>query len=198
MGTIKCGFWTLKFLLSLESMKEWLELCKKLNIGFVIPNYEQTKHTIEQVYEAYGRFYESLITHHKSINAPAYTMSFLTGNKLQPVSSFSLMPFLYDIYNYDNNRKVETLPLCLKISYPKSVAVSSDDNKYFTYEDIQLHEPSGYPLFLQLTDFIKKRTKPLRFVANGVEQKPSIRISSQARKDLACSWIAKKYEWNIK
>ena len=58
MGTIRCGFWKLRFLLSPESMKEWLELCKEHNICFEIPNSERTKHTIEQVYDAYCRFYE--------------------------------------------------------------------------------------------------------------------------------------------
>ena len=202
MGTIRCGFWKLRFLLSPESMKEWLELCKEHNICFEIPNYERTKHTIEQVYDAYCRFYESLmateISDHDSIVAPAYTMSFLTGHNIKPVSSFRLVSFDYDIYNREFNRKIKTIDLCLQISYPKSIAVTSEDNKYFTYEDIQLHEPSGYPLFVQLTDFIKKHTKPLRFVTNGVEQKPSIRISVQAKSDLACSWIAKKYGWNIK
>ena len=202
MGTIRCGFWTLKFILSLESMKEWLELCKKLNISFEIPNHERTKHTIEQVHEAYSQFYKSLMTTEISdrihIGAPAYIMLFLSGNKMNPVSGFNLMPFYYAIYNYENNRKVATLSFCLEISYPKSIAVSSDDNKYFTYEDIQLHEPLGYPLFLQLTDFVKKHTKPLRYVTKNVELKPSIRISPQVKYDLACSWIAKKYEWSIK
>ena len=202
MGTIRCGFWKLRFLLSPESMKEWLELCKEHNICFEIPNSERTKHTIEQVYDAYCRFYESLmateISDHDSIRVPAYTMSFLTGNKIKPVSSFSLVPFDYDIYNSEFNRKIKTIDLCLQISYPKSIAITSEDNKYFTYEDIKLHVPSGYPLFVQLTDFIKKHTKPLRFVTNGVEQKPSIRISVQAKFDLACSWIAKKYGWIIK
>ena len=45
MGTIRCGFWKLRFLLSPESMKEWLELCKEHNICFEIPNTERTKHT---------------------------------------------------------------------------------------------------------------------------------------------------------
>ena len=201
MGTIRCGFWKLRFLLSPESMKEWLELCKEHNICFEIPNSERTKHTIEQVYDAYCRFYESLMateSDHDFIVAPTYSMLFLTGNKINPVSGFGLVSFDYDIYNSEFNRKIKTIDLCLQISYPKSIAVTSEDNKYFTYEDIQLHEPSGYPLFVQLTDFIKKHTKPLRFVTNGVEQKPSIRISVQAKSDLACSWIAKKYGRIIK
>ncbi len=201
MGTIRCGFWALKFVLSLESMKEWLELCRSLNVSFEIPNHERTKHSIEQVYEAYCQFYGLLMTTEISdyinLKAPAYTMLFFSGNKAKPISSYHLVPFDHAIYNREN-RKVASLRLCLEISYPKGVAVTCEDDRYFTYEDIQLHEPLGYPMFLQLTDFVKKHTKPLRYVMNGVEHKTPIRISPQAKYDLACSWIAKKYEWSIK
>ena len=95
MGTIRCGFWKLRFLLSPESMKEWLELCKEHNICFEIPNSERTKHTIEQVYDAYCRFYESLMateSDHDFIVAPTYSMLFLTGNKINPAPTQSPFP----------------------------------------------------------------------------------------------------------
>lgn len=200
MGTIKCGFWKLKFLLSPESLKEWLALCKNLNIDFEIPNWEHTKHSIEQVYELYCQFYEILMGSQApeqiGTKTSAYTMLFASGNIEMPNSSFHLVTF--DLHFYNQVNRLTLLPFGLQLSYPKGFAVPCDDKDYFTYEDIKLHEPLGYPLFEQLTNFIKRQTKPFRYVANGIEQKPPIRITPQAQKDLTNSWLIKKHEWTIK
>ena len=200
MGTIKCGFWKLKFLLSPESLKEWLALCKSHNIDFEIPNKEHTKHSIEQVHEAYCQFYEMLMGSQMPeqirTKTSAYTMLFASGNIEKPFSSFHLVTF--DLHFYNQVNRLTSLPFCLQLSYPKGYAVPCNDKDYFTYEDIKLYAPLGYPLFEQLSNFIKRQTKSFRYVVNGIEQKPPIRISSQAQKDLANSWLIKKNEWKIK
>ena len=76
-----------------------------------------------------------------------------------------------------------------------------EKGKFFIYEDIQLHSPKSYPLYQQITTYIKNQTKPLHFKAHNIddieEVKPQVRISEQVAIDLANSWIFKNYDFKI-
>lgn len=76
-----------------------------------------------------------------------------------------------------------------------------EQGKYYVYEDIRDHRPLTYKFFEEVTGYIKKRTKPLRFSALDPEamkeQKPSVRISRDAMQDMSASWIFAKYGLQI-
>ncbi|MCP1359102.1 hypothetical protein [Aneurinibacillus migulanus] len=88
----------------------------------------------------------------------------------------------------------------IMLSLPKGFQIDLEDEKgkYYIYEDIREHQPLTYAFFDEVTNYMKKITKPLRFSAHAAdvlqEQKPSVRISKHAVNDMINVWIFKKYE----
>lgn len=199
MGTIKCGFWKLRFILTPDEMLEWLQYCEAQGIERLeIPNYERTLHTVSQAGEAYRNLYNTVMGQKEYILVPGvtYSMIFQSGNPDKPLSSFHLISSEYGFYNSQNRLVLKKI--YQEISYPKGFSVDCDDGIHFVYEDINLHHPNGQPLYEKVTSYIKNITSPLRYMANGSEQKPPVRISNQAAIDLSDSWLAKEYGWEVK
>lgn len=101
-------------------------------------------------------------------------------------------------FPYHGQWAEDELPYIM-LSFPKGVQVNLEDEKgkHYIYEDIRDHMPLTYAFFDEIRDFIKKMTKPFRFSAHDAdamkEQKPSMRISHDATRDLSQSWIFNKY-----
>lgn len=196
MGTIKCGFWKLDFILSPEEFNEFIEFCRMLNIS---PNQGD-------VCEQYLMFYNDLIaTNQPAIFLKQDSISFVTLKGFTCGLSTSVgIGFTIGCANmvhwaYDN-AAIRINGWALSISLQKGVSVNKEDEKgkYFVYEDIQLHSPRSYPLYQQITAYIKNKTKPLRFKTNiGNEIKPSVRVSKQVASDLADSWIFKNHNFEM-
>lgn len=57
------------------------------------------------------------------------------------------------------------------LSLPKGFQIDLEDEKgkYYIYEDIREHQPLTYAFFDEVTNYMKKITKPLRFSAHAAD-----------------------------
>lgn len=200
MGTIKTGFWKMAFILTPDEFKGFIEFCMGLNI----------KPDRNNIYEQYELFYEGLtaktqpVNYLKQDNISFITFrTFVSGLLPENAKGFMINPANMVHWPY-YKEAVRISSWAVQITLQKSVSVDKEDpkGKYFVYEDIELHSPQSYPLYQELTAYIKNITKPLRFNAQAIDNieeiKPPVRISKQAAEDLADSWIFNEYEFKIK
>ena len=182
MGTMKCGFWTTKFIITPNEFCDFLQLCDGYKFKFFVPSYGNPQHTISEVLREYTMFYErytAVKKPEKAIRSVAYTMV-VEFEKYK--SSFQLLSD--GIHFYKNNVLAEDKIPCLRIAYPKGYTVNYEDEKgkYFVYEDIQKFEPEMYPIFETLSKHVKQYTKPFRFgilqYEKMEEQKTAVRITA--------------------
>jgi len=206
MGTIKCGFWKMRFIISPSEFGEFLDRCEHFGISFHCRCYGYPLHSKDKMTELYKAFYDGIISPSKPPRGShiAHGMDFSSDKK--KIIGFNLTEDDYIYYHHYGELAHggwgKDRLRCLEITYQKSVAVNIDE-KHFVYEDILLHEPEGYPIFAALIEPVKKITKPLRFDAwwdegQSYEEKPNVRISLQAARDLSQSWIFKTYNLTMK
>lgn len=201
MGTIKCGHWTSRFIITPDEFEGFVQECGSYGIGFIVPSYEKVKHDYKKVVEEYQDFYSRFFSAAEPTGGiMAYSMQY-TREDASVTGFFMRTEYIYIPYY---GRWAEKKARCIQLSYPKAYAVDCEDGKYFVYEDILKREPEVYPIYESLTKSIKMYTKPLRFTTSIAfderkEIKPTgVRISEGAARDLADSWIFKEYEIEMK
>lgn len=190
MGTIKCGFWKIKFLITPDEFKEILEIADRHNMSFAITNYERTEDHIERVLTEYKIFYEGITSPY---NQPKGF--FVCGMDLPNITGFHMVH--EDLYYFLKNEKWIKEVAGLMISYQKGIAVTDESGKYFIYEDIRVLEPQGYVIYEEIEKKIKSITKPLRISIDGIAKSFLNRISKLAAEDLSRSWLFKENEFEM-
>ncbi len=175
------GFYKLKFFIRPEEFKSILKLFETKQAQFHLTNYARAEHDQNQVYEAYQTFYQYFAAEEKRNDYHPFFVYSITVASNQESSGFFArnegVPF-----PYGGQWAQDELP-CILISFPKGFQINLEDEKgkYYIYEDIRDYKPLSYTFFNEITDSIKKMTKPLRFSAHDAdamkEQKPSVRIS---------------------
>jgi len=202
MGTIKNGFWKLSFILTPNEFRDFVKYCKELEIEF-------NDQRGEDIQEEYTKFYNSLISDkHPKKYLKQDSISYITINSfvcsLNVKDSIGFIISPANMVHWTHYREaVRIQGWAVQITLQKGVSVDKEDEKgkYFIYEDIQLHSPKSYPLYLQIISYIKNITKPLRFKIHNIDDveeiKPPVRISEQVAIDLANSWIFKNYEFEM-
>jgi len=190
------GFYKLKFFITPEEFQGVLKGFERKQADFHLSNSTRTKHNLNEVYEAYRRFYEYFTLQEKPGYHPffVYSVSLAIGNEN---SGFFVRN---EGVRFPHNRQwAEDELSYVMLSFPKGFQIDLEDEKgkYYFYEDIREHRPLTYAFFDEVANEIKKITKPLRFSAPAAdalqEQKPPVRISKNAMNDLINSWIFKKY-----
>ncbi|MDR0234177.1 MAG: hypothetical protein LBI31_05165 [Zoogloeaceae bacterium] len=198
MGTIKCGFWVCKFIVTPDEFADFVNECeRKYKSTFIHQTYSCPQHTAKEVSERYNRLYANFVGKTKPVGmgGVAHEMGIVTD---KDSSSFALMgnEFMFWI----NSELVKLFGV--RIEYPKGYAViCEDDETKFEYADITKREPTIYPVFQELEAGIKAITKPLRFVSlesGKMIKLTGVRISENAAKDLASSWIFDNYKLEMK
>ncbi|MBH5319391.1 hypothetical protein I6N90_16455 [Paenibacillus sp. GSMTC-2017] len=196
------GFYKLKCFITPEEFKSVLKLFEHKQAQFHLTNYVQTEHDQNQVYEAYQTFYQYFAAEEKRNDYHpffVYSISVVSDNER---SGFFVRNEGVH-FPYFGQWAEDELP-CILLSFPKGFQIDLEDEKgkYYIYEDIQDHKLLTYTFFNEITNSIKKMTKPLRFSAHDAnamkEQKPSVRISYDAIRDLNKSWIFSRYGLVIK
>ncbi|URN93338.1 MAG: hypothetical protein NAG76_16070 [Candidatus Pristimantibacillus lignocellulolyticus] len=191
------GFYKIKFFIRPEEFKNVLKLLEYKQAQFHLTNYAQTEHNLNQVYEAYRTFYHYYAAEEKRNDGPpffVYSISVASDNESS--GFFARNEGIH--FPYCGQWAEDELP-CILLSFPKGFQIDlvDDKGKYYIYENIRDHKPLTYTFLNEITGFIKKMTKPLRFSAHDAEamkeQKPSVRISPDAIHDLRKSWIFSKY-----
>ncbi|GIP36502.1 hypothetical protein [Paenibacillus sp. J2TS4] len=191
------GFYKLRFFITPEEFKSFLELFEDRKPQFHLTNYARTEHDQIQVYEAYQAYYRYFAAAEKRKDAHPFFVYSISITSDHENSGFFVRNEGVD-FPYYGQWAEDELP-CILLSFPKGFQVDLEDEKgkYYIYEDIRDHRPLTYAFFEQVTGYIKKRTKPLRFSALDPEamkeQKPSVRISRDAIQDMGQSWIFNKY-----
>lgn len=135
MGTIKCGFWKLGFIISPDEFNGFIEYCKSLNI---CPDGGD-------VYEQYRIFYTGLIAttppsnYIKQNNISYISLrSFVCGLTPENAIGFTINPT--NMVHWAHYREaVRINSWAVQIVLQKNVSVDKEDEKgkYFIYEDIQ-------------------------------------------------------------
>ena len=200
MGTIKCGFWKLGFILSPKEFGDLVKYCEELEVRF-------SDQRNEDVVGEYQKFYNSLTSEEPPknytkqgnisfININGFVCNLIFGENV----GFGMNPATMG--HWPHYKEVVRIYFwAVQITLQKSVSVDINNGKHFIYEDIQLHSPNSYPQYQNISSYIKGMTKPLRFKAytiDGVEEvKPSVRITEQVANDLANSWIFKNFEFKM-
>jgi hypothetical protein len=191
------GFYKLGFFISPGEFQSVLELLGQKNARFYLTNHARTEHDHAQVYEAYQTFYHYFTAEEKRNDYfPHFVYSISVAPNNEQAGFFAGYSEIY--FPYNGQWAEDKLP-SIMLSFPKGFQIDKEDEKgkYYIYEDIRVHKPLTYAFFNELTGFIKKGTKPLRFSAQDTaamkEQKPSVRISQEAIQDLSNSWIFSKY-----
>ncbi|MFF2480925.1 hypothetical protein [Paenibacillus sp. NPDC058071] len=193
------GFYKLKFFITPEEFKSVLKLFEQNQAQFNRTNYDRTKHDQNQVYEAYKTYYQYFTMQEKPDYHPffVYSITFAAANE-----SSGLFARNEGIsFPHLGQWAEDELP-CVMISLPKGFQINLEDEKgkYYIYEDIREHLPQTYAFFDEVTNDMKKITKPFRFSAYATdadtlqEQKPAVRISKNAVNDMMNSWMVKKYK----
>ncbi|MCQ6563474.1 hypothetical protein [Paenibacillus mendelii] len=190
------GFYKLKFFITPEEFKGVLKLFEHKQVQFHLTNYAQTKHDLNQVYEAYQTFYQYFTRQEKPEYHPFFVYSISVTSDQESSGFFARNEGVS--FPYGGQWAEDELP-CILLSFPKGLQINLEDDKgkYYIYEDIREHQPLTYTFFEEITGYIKKITKPLRFSALDAdamkEQKPSVRISRDAIQDMSISWIFNTY-----
>lgn len=180
MGSIRCKFWTSRFIISPEEFNEWFDTW--IHDGFAFSE----KTLPPDVKTQYAQFYHARmdINHEKEneqIPFVGYGIS-----KTGFASNYNLLSKDFGLYP---NGTLKLRLGFLELSSPAQYAVTSEDENYFTYKDILQKEPRAYAVFQKYQTLIKNITKPLYY--NG-KPEYSIRISNQAWTDLSQSAFIKK------
>ncbi|MFT0211112.1 hypothetical protein VQ643_00655 [Pseudomonas sp. F1_0610] len=200
MGTIKTGFWNCKFIITPEEFAQFIEKAVEYKIKFHLPDYQSTQLTAEQLLEKYIQFYQELT----ALEQPELHRGFVCSLIVEysgGTSGFHLVNT--DVRLFSGRSYLDRALSYLNITFPKGKAVDTEDGKYFYYEDILLTESDVYAIYEKLTDFVKSRTKPLRFEALVIDEikqvKPAaVRISQQAARDIEHSWYFKKMQLTMR
>ncbi|WP_289057776.1 hypothetical protein [uncultured Flavobacterium sp.] len=199
MGTIRTGYWSMAFILTPIEFKGFIEYSLSLNI-------HPDRANIDEQYEL---FYNELVAKTKPLifkkrdDITFITLrSYVSGLVPKNAVGFMINPF--NMIHWPHYKEaVRISNWAVQITLPKGISEDKQDekDKHFIYKDIQFHSPQSYPLYKQLTAYIKNITKPLRLNAQSIngykEIKTPVRISKQAAADLADSWIFNEYEFKI-
>lgn len=171
MGTIKCGFWTKRFLLSPEEFSDWVDLCEEE--GFFFEN-RNGRVDVKIQYEV---FYQKRMDREQfHLRIPGVAAS-LSRDGFQ--SGYHVASGQWRFYF--NDRTSPLADIFIQFSTPKAYAVKCDDDIHFTYEDILRQEPLAKSYFDQFTQPIQAITKPLYQFGKPMY---AVRISKQAYADL--------------
>ncbi|KOR76010.1 hypothetical protein [Paenibacillus solani] len=196
------GFYKLRFFITPEEFRSVLELFEHKDTQFRLTNGDRTRHDMSQVIEAYQAYYRYFTTGEKREGVRPFFVYSIPVTLQQEDSGFFARNEGVQ-FPYYGQWAEDELP-CILLSFPKGLQIEMEDEqgKYYVYEDIRDHRPLTYKLFEDITGYIKKRTKPLRFSALDPEamneQKPSVRISRDAKQDMSESWIFAKYGLQIR
>ncbi|MFB6364826.1 hypothetical protein ACFCP7_12270 [Paenibacillus elgii] len=146
------------------------------------------KHSKENVLVEYKKYYNHVTSMEKINNRIGFVYSVVIPDTL----GFHLVSnkFQYS----DEVKRFWIDDLYLELSYQKAVAIDDETGEYFTYEDINLHYPKGYPIYKEIEDYIKGITKPTRIKINDKVKSFPIRISQNVATDLEQSWAFKENE----
>ncbi|MDR1849180.1 MAG: hypothetical protein LBQ75_04000 [Zoogloeaceae bacterium] len=202
MGTIKCGFWVTKFIITPDEFGDFLRLCDKYTIKFFLPTLENPQHSLSEVLQAYTMFYET----YTAVERPKKCRRSFVYSMLIEFEKYKSGFHLVEDdvwFPYHGEWAKDKIPF-LEMSFPKGHAVDYKDEKgeYFVFEDINKHRPEMYPIFEALSNHIKQFTKPFRFESfdddKMKEKKTPVRISRQASEDFARSWLFRDNQLNMK
>jgi len=172
MGTIKCGFWTSRFIITPNEFSDWVELCQSEGFSFGRRN-----ETVDIMSE-YRAFYQKRMDttlYHKRI--PGATAE-IRKNGFQ-TCYFITTGQSWRFYNKDGSAPLDSA--FIQMTSPKQYPLTSDDGSYFTYEDILQREPLAKSYWDMLSKPITSITKPLYQFDKPMY---SVRISKQAYADL--------------
>ncbi|MGG3280555.1 hypothetical protein [Paenibacillus solani] len=196
------GFYKLRFFITPEEFRSVLELFEHKDTQFRLTNGDRTRHDASQVNEAYQAYYRYFAAREKREGVRPFFVYSIPVTLQQEDSGFFARNEGVQ-FPYYGQWAEDELP-CILLSFPKGFQINMEDKqgKYYVYEDIREHRPLTYKLFEEITGFIKKRTKPLRFSALDPEamkeQKPTVRISRDVMQDMSTSWIFTKYGLQIR
>jgi len=168
MGTIKCGFWTSRFIVTPDEFANFADLV--LAEGFAFQERD-----IKSQYEAFYKKRMDTKQYHKVIPGVHATIQKPDFNSSFHISTAQQWRFYYT----DGTSALDSA--FLQISSPKQYSVSCDDGVHFTYEDILEREPLAKSYFDAFTKPIKSITRPLYQFGKPMY---SVRISEQAYIDL--------------
>ena len=171
MGTIKCGFWTTRFLIAPVEFECWINLWQQDGFAWHAQNLPED---IKSLYEQFYQRRTDKLIEHKNIPLICHA-----ATKSGVQTSFRLVSKELSFYPKDKN--VTRSRIFLEFSTPKQYAVAAEDKRYFTYEDILEREPQAYELFQRYHAEIMKITKPLYYMERAAY---SVRVSKQAYSDL--------------
>ncbi len=171
MGTIKCGFWTTRFLVSPEEFSTWIDLFHKERFSFVRQNMQ---HDIKSDYNTFYQKRMDIFQCHPLIPSVCTTV---IKDGFQ--SAFHLIVKAWRFYDKDGRPSQNDI--FVELSTPTQYPVDSDDGIHFTYEDILQKEPLVKTYFDMFNGPIKDITKPLYQHGSPMY---SVRISKRAYTDL--------------
>jgi len=178
MGTIKCGFWTSRFLITDNEFAKFINFCVSKDFRFRAHDYESAIQPRQTLIKCYRKTYSNVISktnYAESIRGGYVCFSLVAdwfnGGLIIRRGTYGNYPFL-------------------EMAAPKAYGVDDDDGRYFHYEDIHQIEPKAREVFMELSSEIKKITRPLYENGRPVY---SIRVSENAWKDLKDSCWYKKY-----
>lgn len=179
MGTIKCGFWTFRFLISPAEFSTWIDFLEKEGFSF-----KSKQGDIKLQFE---RFYharmDTAILHRicPLVNAGIIKENFKSAFH---ITSGQRWRFCY------KSGETSLDAMFLQLSAPKQ-CIPSDNSSHFTLEDIQQEEADTKMYFGRVTRPLNAITKPLY---QGGKPMYSVRISQQADKDLRNSAFYKELQ----
>ena len=169
MGTIKCGFWMCRFLVTDKEFVEFVNFCAGKEFRFHASMLNYPLASPQEVIENYSLAYSRIIskTSYANHGYDCYSLKadWFKGGLGTTSRHYGNYPFF-------------------QIDSPKAYSVSDGDG-YFHYEDIHQQEPRAKEVFSEVSSIIKKISKPI--FENG---RPvySIRISEDAWNDLKESY----------
>lgn len=162
MGTIKPAFWTCRFIITPEEFANFAKKCyeHKLNFFFVEATFENSFVPCEKAIHQYEITYNNMMFQKEIETGNYFAAYYIRSNSFKNglsiiQSNYGKLPFV-------------------QISSPKGYAVNESDGIHFYYEDICKIEPQAELVFKELTEDIKKSTKPLYDAGHSIY---SIRIS---------------------
>lgn len=183
MGTVKCGFWNVRFLISPEEFETWTAQCAAESFAFSASVYDCPKVSREEVCGQYRTFYEERMRTDREASAvPVVAYDIAKPDSVSPLRLVS-----QDFTFFPPDRPPLPLTrtaLYLELSAPKQYAVTCDDGIHFEYRDILEIQPDAKDLFVRISSDIKKITKPLQYQERAAY---SVRISRAAWNDLSQS-----------
>lgn len=171
MGTIKCGFWTKRFLVSPEEFAGWVDLCQDEGFSF------EDRNGPADVKARYHVFYQKRMDRAQYQALIPGVAASLSRNGFQ--SGYHLVSGQWRFSFTDGTNPLADI--FIQLSTPKAYAVDCEDGIHFTYEDILQKEPLAKEYFDRFTQPIQTITKPLYQFGKPMH---GVRISKQAYGDL--------------